>query len=263
MHVVTVQRRGGEERVVLRRFVLEEWLAKEPDLATHEAAVLRLLEGTGLASPGLLAADHEGSEAGVPSVLMTMVPGQPVLDLADSEAWVRRLAEYLRQIHRLRPTAGDLPYSYRPYEREGLNVSVWSQCPDLWRRAIEVVRGPRPHSGEHLIHRDYHPANVLWQDGRISGVVDWVNACRGPTGVDIGHCRLNLALMHGVEVADRFLDECRGWADYDVYWDLVTLLDATPEDGPYAGWSALGLEISAETVRERADAYVTSLVARL
>ncbi|MFD0682267.1 MULTISPECIES: hypothetical protein [unclassified Paenibacillus] len=26
----------------------------------------------------------------------------------------------------------------------------------------------------------------------------WVNACRGPAGIDIGHCRLNPAMLFGV-----------------------------------------------------------------
>lgn len=264
VHALSVDRRGRRERVVLRQFVDEGWLAREPDLATHEGAVLRTLARHELPTPRLIAVDENGVEAGVPSVLMAALKGLPVLAPSDTAAWLEQMAHMLPRIHGIRPTSRELQWRYHQYyDPATLRVPDWSHCPDAWAGAIAVARGPRPPAEEHLIHRDYHPANVLWQDDQITGIVDWVNACRGPAGVDIGHCRRNLALLHGVDVADRFLDECLRWAEYDPYWDIVTLLDALPDNEPYAGWSALGVEIGQDAVRERADVYVASLVARL
>lgn len=50
---------------------------------------------------------------------------------------------------------------------------------------FDFVREPRPQVKPCFIHRDYHPTNILWVDDKVSGVVDWVNACRGPAGIDI------------------------------------------------------------------------------
>ncbi|GGA54207.1 hypothetical protein GCM10007416_29250 [Kroppenstedtia guangzhouensis] len=64
-----------------------------------------------------------------------------------------------------------------------------------------------------FIHRDFHPANILWEEDRISGVVDWVNAYRGPAEVDVAHCRIKLALMVGLEAAESFsqaYEQCSG-----------------------------------------------------
>jgi len=236
----------------------------EPDLARHEACTLRLLAKHGLPAPILIAVDEDGAVAGMPSVLMTALSGTPVLVPADMDSWLGQMAEMLPGIHAIHPPPGAFPWRYKPYfDVATLRVPDWSQSSDAWERAIVVARGPRPHADEHLIHRDYHPANILWKVGRITGIVDWVNACVGPAGVDIGHCRRNLALLHGIQVADRFLDECLHWAEYDPYWDIVTLLDALPGIEPYAGWSALGVQISLEVVRERADDYLASLVKRL
>ena len=58
------------------------------------------------------------------------------------------------------------------------------------------------------MHRDFHPGNVLWPHGRAS-VVDWANACRGPWGCDVAHCRDNLIRIDGQGAADRFLAEYR------------------------------------------------------
>ncbi|HKC80345.1 MAG TPA: hypothetical protein VKB91_04070, partial [Gemmatimonadaceae bacterium] len=52
---------------------------------------------------------------------------------------------------------------------------------------------------------------------------------------------------------------------YDPYWDLISVVELLP--GPpamYEGWRAAGFpNISNTTMRERVDAYVVSVVARL
>ena len=118
-----------------------------------------------------------------------------------------------------------------------------------------------------FIHRDYHPGNVLWSRARLTGVVDWVNACLGPPAVDVGHARWNLAQLFGVEVADAFLDAwlaASGRARHDPYWDIVCLLDAGPGDDALQGWHDGGrTDLTLEESHRRRDAYALSLVRRL
>ncbi len=264
VHALTVEHGGVANRLVLRRFVRADWLAREPDIARREATALRLLARSDVPAPRLLAVDEDGSTAGVPSVLMTRLPGRAVLAPSDVHSWLQQMAEMLPRIHAVRPTSSEMPWKYEPYnEPAALRVPNWSKRPRDWEVALAVARGNRPDADEHLIHRDYHPANILWLRSRISGVADWVNACRGPAGVDIGHCRRNLALLHGVAIADRFLDYCLAWADYDPYWDIITLTDWLPEGETYEGWTDLGIDVTTASVRARADEYVASLVARL
>jgi aminoglycoside phosphotransferase (APT) family kinase protein len=105
-----------------------------------------------------------------------------------------------------------------------------------------VFEGPAPSGARVFLHRDFHPGNVLWQDGALRGIVDWVNASVGPPGADLGHCRVNLAGRFGQPAAERFLDHYRevsGREDYHPYWDVVAALgglgrsylsDPSPED---------------------------------
>ena len=110
---------------------------------------------------------------------------------------------------------------------------------------------------------------MLWSNGRVSGVVDWVNGCRGPAGIDVAWCRHNLANLHGVSVADDFLAAYIAAAGsdfrYEPYWDLMSVVELLP--GPpsmYEGWRAAGMpNISNTEMRERVDLYVASVVARL
>ena len=118
---------------------------------------------------------------------------------------------------------------------------------------------------ECFIHRDYHPANVLWAEGKVSGVVDWVNACRGPAGIDVGHCRVNLALLHGVEMADLFLHAYIRYSKdftYNPYFDIVTVLDFVDEPlTVYKGWTDLGVEgLTDRLMEERMDLYLESII---
>jgi aminoglycoside phosphotransferase (APT) family kinase protein len=62
----------------------------------------------------------------------------------------------------------------------------------MWAAMIALAEGPRPRVRQRFIHRDYHPMNVRWSRGRLSGVVDWTNASVGPTGNDVAWCRQNL-----------------------------------------------------------------------
>lgn len=264
VHALTIERDSATKRLVLRRFVRTDWVAREPDIAKREAAALRLLDRRNIPAPRLLAVDEDGSASGVPSLLMTRLPGRTVLAPADEDSWLRQMADLLPPIHAIQPTVGDMPWTFAPYnDVASLKAPTWTRQPRAWERALAVARGPAPQAGRHLIHRDHHPANILWSRGRISGIVDWVNACRGPAGADIGHCRRNLALSHGVAVADRFLSYCLEWAEYDPYWDIIALTDWLPGGDTYAGWSDVGLHVKKRTVRARADEYAGSLVARL
>lgn len=130
------------------------------------------------------------------------------------------------------------------------------------------MKGAPPETKYCFIHRDFHPANVLWEENKVSGVVDWPNACRGPQGVDVGHCRVNLAMLHGVEVGELFLEVYQEKVpdfSYNPYWDLVSLVDML--FGPpkvFEGWKALGITyLTDEIIMKRLDDYLLSLLNKL
>lgn len=218
VHRVTLEGGGA---VVLRRYVLD-WIHEEPWLQGNEARVLRLLETSAVPAPRLLAADSDGAATGTPSVLMTALEGEVVWNPDDLNAWLDALVQTVVAIHEV-PVTGNL-LAWKPYAPEG-TPQRWSRNPDAWARAVEAFNGPGPARRLVFIHRDFHPGNVLWTAGRVTGVVDWVGSCAGPAEEDIAHCRVNLVRSHGQGVADEFLERWLSVSErdnYDPYYDLVT-----------------------------------------
>lgn len=263
VHAIDVADADGRlHRLVLRRFVNAAWFAREPDLAEHEASVLALLKDSNVPAPELVAVDAAAEVCDAPAVLMTRLFGRVELVPRDMDSWLTRLANVLPAIH-----AADAPTSVRPYGafnnvRE-LTPPGWSHNQVAWAKALDIANGAAPTEPTVFIHRDYHPTNVLWQRGNVSGVVDWEDASRGPAGIDIGHCRRNLVCLHGVDVADRFLTayETLAGSKHHPYWDVVTAMDCLPDPGVYRGWTDHGVRgLTEEIVRARLDEYIASIV---
>ncbi len=253
--------------LVLRLFTNQTWLEEEPDLAEHESAALELAAKTGLPVPTIVTKDADGSACGFQTVLMTQVSGAVNLQHADFEDWLRQMAAALAPLHSL--DAEDFKWHYYSYNKPNeVQVPSWTSKPRDWERAIELVNQPAPESQISFIHRDYHPMNTLWQTGRLSGIVDWVNACRGPSSFDAAWMRINLMQMYGMQAADRFLDhylDLCGEKAYHPYWDLMALIELLP--GPpyvYEPWPVFGLKgLSSSLLIQRADDYLACVLKRV
>lgn len=254
-------------KFVLKSYVDTQWLAEESDLVKHEVASLCYAKGGGLQVPKIIAYDENGEKSGKPSILMEKLGGSPVLVPKDPTQFIEGLAQTLAAIHKLE--AIDFEWVYSAYtDMSKVKIPYWATNSITWKRAIELANQPMPNVAMHFIHRDFHPTNILWQDGQVSGIVDWVNACRGPAGIDVGHCRVNLALLHGVEMADAFLSGyCREATEfnYDPYFDIISVLDFIDEPlTVYKGWLDLGVTgLTNQLMEERMDVFMESIVGRI
>jgi aminoglycoside phosphotransferase (APT) family kinase protein len=234
VHGVDVERSDGRvERVVLRRYVYPEVLASEPAPVQRETLVLAALETTDVPAPRVIATDPDGAACGVPALLMTRLPGHSRWRPRSLDGFVDALAAEVPRIHATPlPTGDDFPAYHCYHAGNEPSPPEWSRHPEAWVAAIEAHRAGPPPFEPTFIHRDYHSGNVVWRGSTITGIVDWAWACRGPALVDVAHCRLNLVLAHGAEVADAYLDRWRelsGVRDYNRVWDLIDAVDALPD----------------------------------
>ena len=119
-----------------------------------------------------------------------------------------------------------------------------------------------------LIHDDYWPANVLWERGRVSAVVDWTMATLGDASTDVAQCRVDLALIGTPDDPDDFLDDYRRAGGptpvnlrfYELLIGAVAMTDY--ETGYVPGYRDLGLEVTADEVGSRLRTYLTQILDR-
>lgn len=232
---------GRRRQFVLRRHVWADAIEEDPGLISREVGALRAIEARpgDIVAPRIIAVDADASSTDVPAVLQSLMPGRvinPPADAAGREAFARQLATTAAGIW-AGPTTG-VDARYAPWNAGAtLDAPPRSRRPELWERAFAVFAGGPPgHASEQpskptLVHRDFHPGNVLWRQGSVSGVVDWVHACLGPPAVDVAHCRLNLIvrldLGHGC--ADALLAEAvRLGATWDPWFDVAEVISWLP-----------------------------------
>lgn len=268
-HLLTVESpRGVRNRVVLRRYVREAWLAREPDAPAKEALALQIVERAAVPTPHLIAADLTGETTDVPSLLITRLPGRPNLQPKDLDSWLRQQAEALPPIHAVEGDDLARLQRYEPWiDLATLEPPRWTRQPEAWQRVIDLARGSRPRVRWRFIHRDYHPMNVLWSRGRLTGVVDWTNARYGPPGIDVAWARQNLVVSHSLEVAERFRAHAAAALGRDQHpvWDALGVVETLhePDIGSLSQWHDLGLtSLRKATVRRRLDAYAASIAGR-
>ena len=239
MHAIDVEDGKRLHRLVLRRWARTD-LAPDIGVVENEAAALGLLASaststTRLPVPRLVATDSKGAHADAPAVLMTRLPGRDVLAPGDLDAFLDRLVETLRAIHEVPVPPGTLNY-FRPWSLDTVTAPPpWSRRPEVWERAIEIAHQPVPVHERVLVHRDFWPGNVLWQRGNLTGVVDWTHACRGPRAADVAHCRGNLALLFGFDVADEFTRRY-GEVDDLAWHDIVDTVSLGDEAAAPDAW---------------------------
>jgi aminoglycoside phosphotransferase (APT) family kinase protein len=140
---------------------------------------------------------------------MSRVPGRPLLAPRNLSAYLQQLAMALAGLHAL-PTHGfGFLLDQRVYTQRALSPdrapsgdrlqeAVWAAAQRLWP---DIAREDRPST---LLHGDYWPGNVLWQRGRLTGVIDWEQPRLGDPTKDVATCRGDLSILFGLEAANDF-----------------------------------------------------------
>lgn len=267
---------NGRYSLVLRSFVRPFFVRHAEGLLTREAAVLRLLDGTDVPAAALVAVDATAQYCDHPSLLMSLLPGTVRLDDDGADRRAELLARQLLRIHRLPVPGESRPRTYQAWTSpERVSPPEGTVRPDLWQRAVDVIRRePPPYQGCFL-HRDFHPGNVLFTgdgDGsRLSGVVDWVETSWGPADLEVAHCSTALALLHGTSAGMRFADRyvaaggqlSEDRADH-LYWRLLDALAFAPDAEKVAvPWREVGrTDLSPAVLTGRLEGYVQALFDR-
>lgn len=229
---VTLQTPGSDAiDVVLRRYPGAG--RRAVGIIQRESAALTAIADQDIPAPRLLATDTTGEHSGAPCLLMTALPGKPWLPAADLNRFLHHLAAMLARIHNVTglPLAPTEPRHFDPDTDRS-----WLDDPGLARTLIHAATDIHDTTPPVLVHGDYHPLNVLWTAETISGVIDWDLTGSDQRAIDVGHCRLALAVLYSAEAAEAFRRyyETETGHRIDARQDIRALLTYNPDWPEYA-----------------------------
>ncbi len=230
VHLVHLAVTGGaREAVVVRRY-REYWQRTDPAACEREFKLLQVLSRLGFPAPRPLLLDREGGPFGAPTVVMSRLPGKPLLAPIDLSAYIAQTAQMLIRLHSL--PVDEL--AFLPEQPEGVERNLTTfEAPDtdrLQRAVWTAARAAWPlvaraSSLRVLVHGDYWPGNLLWRRGRLVGVVDWEMPRLGDPARDVASCRGDLSILFGLEAGSEFLRQYELAANLNIerlrFWDLL------------------------------------------
>lgn len=238
MDALDIERADGTRRKVsLRRFTYPRRIS-QPERVAIEYRKLEFVQTTDIPAPRPLLLDAEGDFFGVPAIVLEYLPGGSLYLPRNVESWTRQLAQALLRVHAVTPRTHDLSWlhvqlhdgiretldadSARVRDHSALARDVHAALlSDIDR--IEWLDGT-------FVHEDFWPGNTVWYRGRLTGVIDWAPAEVGDPRTDVAQCRLDLALINGVDVSETFLEAYQVLAPRPLpdiwYFDLLRGLHA-------------------------------------
>jgi aminoglycoside phosphotransferase (APT) family kinase protein len=206
---------GSRMNMVIKSYA--EYGQERSEKARLEFKTLARLQDHSVPAPKPLYLDESGALLGAPSIVTSCVPGKQIMlpsnPPADPLNWARALAIMLAKIHSIPCDAvtrsllldansealwflhsGVVPDYMHAYPD---GVEVWQTVHDLWPDIHQVQPT--------LVHLDYWPGNVLWDQGQITGVIDWEEAAYGDPAIDVAYCRMDMFTSGMAQAADELL----------------------------------------------------------
>jgi aminoglycoside phosphotransferase (APT) family kinase protein len=234
---------GASRRVVVRRHG-ERDLRQNPNVAADEFRLLGALVAAGLPVPAPVYVDAAGEVFGAPCLVIEFVHGEPVFAPCDLDVFIDVLADLLVQIHRVDPRTPDLPHlpgkAMLVGDRiEELRANEAADAIDLEIcRALATAWPPEQVNRTVLLHGDYWPGNLLWDERRLSAVIDWEDAGVGDPLSDLANCRREVLWAFGDPAMERFTRRYVSLSGVDVrnlpQWDLAGALGVATA---MSGWA--------------------------
>jgi aminoglycoside phosphotransferase (APT) family kinase protein len=191
-------------RVLFRQHGGAEFKQHARTVAEKEYHLLVALHRAGLAVPEPLWFEPARSDA-APSLVLDWVDGSTEVTGEELAAALDQMADFLVRLHGLDP--GALDVELEPVEDPVAGVIPLLPASDAGRAALGRLTGdhvtPDP-ARLVLLHGDFWPGNVIWQQGRLRAVIDWEDAALGDPLADLATARVELLCRFGDEAMERF-----------------------------------------------------------
>jgi aminoglycoside phosphotransferase (APT) family kinase protein len=207
---------------------------RNPNIANHEFSILKTLYAGGLpvAEPHYL--DESGEVYPIPYLIIGYIEGAVDFSPRDLPNFIRQSAETLAKIHQVKQLSELSFLSKREehvlwwigYQPEALDETVnEGRLRENLRTFFPLKKLNQPT----LLHGDFWSGNLIWQAGKLVGVIDWEDGEIGDPLSDLSIARLDILWAYG---QDAMFDFTRTYQalmphlDYAnlPYWDLFSAL---------------------------------------
>lgn len=191
---------GGTASLVLRA----HGASHSGHSAKLEYQLLQALHQGGVPVPEPLLVDESLSLLAVPFLVMAFVEGTTAVPSDQEDQYIDLMADVLSKIHTL-PTV-ELPtlpvridplpevFDYLPEDPE------WDDLRAHLRSLVDTAYAGSPK----LLHGDFWPENLLWDNGAVAAILDWEDAALGDPLSDVACCRVELRYKFGKASMQRF-----------------------------------------------------------
>jgi len=187
-----------------------------------------------LPSPVLLGIDLDGSEAGVPASVESVVEGSTDWPAPTTTERLEAAGAAIARVHAI--CLG--PSRYLPYRPRPIAVDDFAAdrrhgrmptTPLLRSADAQVSAAKVGLDVVSFVHGDVWPGNMIWSGGAVRSLIDWKTAGVGHPGVDLGELRKQVAITQGHDAPRHVLigwERTSGCQATDVaYWDAVAALN--------------------------------------
>ncbi len=230
--VLEVEAGDGTLRKLIHRLHGAVDLQQNPNVAADEFRVLQLTHAAGLATPAPVYLDATDPLFPSPSLVLEYAEGKTDLKPGDSAEYVTQMARELARIHRMDTAGRDLSFLLRVEDDCASAIGKPPETPGVTageRELIEMLAPCWPllrNNTPVVLHGDYWPGNTLWQDGRLTAIIDWEDTRRGDPLFDVSNARFEILMLFGAEIMDLFTRHYESLNPVDSgclpWWDVYT-----------------------------------------
>ena len=233
-------------------------LKRNPHLAADEFRLLHLLHSIGLATPTPNYLDQSGEIFSTPYLVMEYIDGKTEFTPSNIPDFLRQCATHLYSIHRV--DCSQLDVSFLPQQTTIFTKKLHNRPAQLDEsldeghiRAVLEAAWPFPqHNPSVLLHGDFWPGNLLWQNEQLVAIIDWEDAALGDPLTDLANTRLEILYAFGIAAMHSFTHCYLSLNPIDItnlpYWDLYAALRSAFQ---LTEWATAADTLNEKTMRER------------
>jgi aminoglycoside phosphotransferase (APT) family kinase protein len=261
------QPQQATKKIVVRQYGALD-LQQNPNIAAHEFRLLQGLYALGLAVPMPYFFDQTGEIFATPYLVIEYMEGTTEFAPADLSAFIVQMATQLSLIHAIDMSSLDLSFLPKQDQKYAKKFSERplklddSLAEGRIRDVLEAVWPfPQPNKTS-LLHGDFWPGNLLWQQGQLIAVIDWEDAELGDPLAEVAITRLELLWAFGKAAMTHFTQQYRSLTALDFtslpYWDLCAALRPAFKLGEWAAD-----DLAEKRMRARHHWFITQAFHRL